>query len=349
MSSATSPEVIIDAFVAQIHPYFDYVLSATAFSACIFTLLVVLFAFSTKESRRRLVFRLNVLAICVSMTLGILIGLVSGKAITDPFNQVSKSVYIASIVFALFPPVLYDSILLTRLFALYPISITPTTTLLKIFAFPFCVKCTRVIVVAIGLHHYVSSELTTVSLEEVEPAAWFRNPEMTAEWALQIADNFYSVSIFLYNLHNRTSLVKRAGGVAERIRQIFFISAANFIFPLIFNVAQIICITTDQSPTTGVLLLMINNYVTVVGVLCATLWFSGSEWVRTRNEPSSDHMVHSPKPNSGTDRVTGAKSGSEVVVLGRGSVTLGTTGSGSVSELAAGRNTPEKETKYVLV
>ncbi|KIK29865.1 hypothetical protein PISMIDRAFT_671833 [Pisolithus microcarpus 441] len=146
MSSATNPDVVINAFIAGIHPYFDYVLAATAFSACLFTLLVVLFAFSTKESRRRLVFRLNVLAICVSMTLGVLVGLVSGKAMMDPFNQVARSVYIASIVFALFPLVLYDSILLTRLFALYPVSTTPPTTLLKIFAFPFCVKCARVIV-----------------------------------------------------------------------------------------------------------------------------------------------------------------------------------------------------------
>ncbi|KAI6015605.1 hypothetical protein EDC04DRAFT_2578212 [Pisolithus marmoratus] len=350
MSSSTNPEVVIDAFVAEIHPYFDYVLAGTAFSACLFTLLVVLFAFSTKESRRRLVFRLNVLATCIAMTLGVMIGLVSGKAIVDPFNQVSKSAYVASVVFAIFPPVLYDSILLTRLFALYPISTTPPATLLKMFTFPFCIKCTRVIVVvrffAIGLKNYVSSELTTLSLEQ-DSNAWFRNPEMTAEWALQIADNLYSVSIFLYNLHLRTSSIKRAGGIAERIRQILYISVANFVFPLIFNIALIICITTDRSPTIGALLLMINNFITVIGVLCATLWFSGSEWVRARNDPLSDHVVNSPKLNSGRDCVTGVRNRSEVVVIGRGSVTVDMTGSGS--ELAAGLNTPEKECKYVLV
>ncbi|KAI5995874.1 hypothetical protein EDD15DRAFT_2365372 [Pisolithus albus] len=349
MSSATSPDVIIEAFVAGIHPYFDYVLTATAFSACLFTLLIVLFAFSTKESRRRLVFQLNVLAICVAMTLGILLSVGGGKAMMDPFNQVSKSVYIAALVFGIFPPVLYDSILLSRLFALYPISTTPASTLLKIFAFPFCIKCARVIVVAVGFHQYVSSELTTASLEEAAPSAWYRNSKMIAEWGMQIADNLYSVTIFLYNLRIRTSSVTRVGGVAERIRQIFFISAANFVFPLIFNIAQIILITTDRSPTIGALLFMINNYTTVVGVLCATLWFSGSEWVRTRNEPAFDQVVHSPKPNSGMDRITGGSSGSEVVVLCGGSVTLGSTGSGSASELAGGCNALEKENKYVLV
>ncbi|KAI6038854.1 hypothetical protein EDC04DRAFT_2689195 [Pisolithus marmoratus] len=36
-----------------------------------------------------------------------------------------------------------------------------------------------------------------------------------------------------------------------------------------------------------------------MGVLCATLWFSGSEWVRTCSEPLPEHMLNSPKPNVG--------------------------------------------------
>ncbi|KAI6030978.1 hypothetical protein EDC04DRAFT_2922535 [Pisolithus marmoratus] len=348
MSSSTNPEVVIDDFVAGIHQYFDYVLAGTAFSACLFTLLVVLFAFSTKESRRRLVFRLNVLAICIAMTLGVMIGLVSGKAIVDPFNQVSKGAYVASIVFAIFPPVLYDSILLTRLFALYPISTTPLATLLKIFTFPFCIKCTRVIVVAIGLNDYVSSELSTLALEEDTANAWFRDPRNDCRMGVANRRQFRSGTyIFMGGTKNLCISGYAAGSIAERIRQIFYISVANFVFPLIFNIAQIICITTDRSPTIGVLLLMINNFVTVISVLCATLWFSGSEWVRTRNDPLSDHGVNSPRLNLERDRVTGGRSRNEVVVLGRGSVTVDMTGSGS--GLGARLNTPEKENKYVLV
>lgn len=60
----------------------------------------------------------------------------NGKAVVDPFNPVSVTgVYLAAVVFTVFLPLLYDSILLTRLFALYPLSSTPLNTLLKIFAF----------------------------------------------------------------------------------------------------------------------------------------------------------------------------------------------------------------------
>ncbi|KAI6032517.1 hypothetical protein EDC04DRAFT_2898114 [Pisolithus marmoratus] len=320
MSSVTGPEVAINAFIDQIRPCFDYILAGTACSASLFTLLIVLLGFSTKESRRRLVFQLNVLAICVALTLGILTGLTSGKAIVDPFNQVSKSVYITAIVFALYPPLLYDSILLTRLFALYPIASTPSLTLVKIFAFPFCIKCARVVVLSLWLNDYIKSGLNTQSLVQNQVASWYRNPNITAEWTMQMVDNSYSVSFFLYNLHVRTSSIRRVGGISERIRQIFYISVANFVFPLLFNIAQIILITTDRSPYTGALLLLINNFVTVIGVLCATLWFSGSEWVRGHKESLSDDPF-SLNPSSGRVNGAGRRSENEVVVIGR-SVTL---------------------------
>ncbi|KAI6041847.1 hypothetical protein EDC04DRAFT_2565043 [Pisolithus marmoratus] len=299
MSSVTDSEATINAFVNTIRPSFDYIVATTASSACVFTLFVVLFALSTKESRHRLVFRLNVLAICLVLTMGVLTSLTNGKVVVDPFNPVSTGVYLASVVFTVFPPLLYDSILLTRLFALYPLSNTPLVTLLKIFAFPFCVKCTRVVVLTLFLNGFVR----TASVEGLTLSAtstWFHNPNLITEWVMQSADNMYSVSLFLYKLHDRTKLIKNSESVhylSEHIRQIFYISVANFIFPLIFNITLIIFIMTDRSQTDGALLMLINNYVTVLGVLCATLWFSGLEWVRTRNEPLLDYTVFN-SPNS---------------------------------------------------
>ncbi|KAI6115382.1 hypothetical protein EDD16DRAFT_1071131 [Pisolithus croceorrhizus] len=275
--------------------------------------------------------------LCVAITLGILVGLAGGKALIDPFNQVSKSVYIASVIFALFPPLLYDSILLVRLFALYPISTTPATTLLKIFAFPFCVKCARVIVLSIGLNEYVSSELTTVTLEEDEATAWFRNPKMTAEWGMQIADNLYSVSIFLYNLHVHTSSFKRAGSVAAQSAK-SSISRSPILFSLSSSILHKSSVSRPIVPhcwhsTTHDQQLCNRHWV-----LFATLWFSGSEWVRTRNESLPGHMVFSPNPNFGMDPVNNGKSG----------ITLGTTGLGTGADSRQSM-VPGEENKYIMV
>ncbi|KAI6141872.1 hypothetical protein BKA82DRAFT_4199517 [Pisolithus tinctorius] len=349
MSSTADSEAIIIAFVNAVRPGFDYIVVTTAFSACLFTLFVVLIALSTKESRRRLVFRLNVLAICHVLAMGVLMGLTTLKYILEPFSQVSASVFVATVVFLCLSPLLYDSILLTRLFALYPLGSTPPATLVKIFALPFCIKCARVAVITVAVLDCARSGITTNALtQNAESSAWFRNPYMTAEWTMQIVDNLYSVSFFLYNLHIRTLSINRARSIADRIRRIFYISVANFVFPLIFNIAQIIFITTDRIPTTGEVLLLINGYVTIMGVMCATLWSSGSEWVRTRNEPLPERILSSCKPNFGEDHVSGGKTRSSIVLVGEGSVTHGT------ADLDIGTNlnqlsTSEKANKYTFV
>ncbi|KAI6045885.1 hypothetical protein EDC04DRAFT_2030155 [Pisolithus marmoratus] len=188
MSSVTDSEATINAFVNTIRPNFFYILASTACSACLFTLFVILIALSTKESRRRLIFRLNVLSICLAFVMSILNGLYNGKAIIDPFNPVATSTYLALIIFTIFPPLLYDSILLTRLFALYPLSNTPLATLLKIFALPFCVKCTRVVVLILFLNNHLRTA-TAEGLTLAATSTWFRNPYLITEWAMQIADN----------------------------------------------------------------------------------------------------------------------------------------------------------------
>ncbi|KAI6032522.1 hypothetical protein EDC04DRAFT_2232626 [Pisolithus marmoratus] len=345
MSSVTDSEATINAFVNTIHPSFDYILATTASTACVFTLFAVLCALSTKESRCRLAFRLNALAICLVLMTSILTGLTNGKAIVDPFNPVSTSVYLASIVFTIFPPLLYDSMLLIRLFALYPLFNTPLATLLRISAFPFCVKCARVVVLTLFLSDFVRTA-TTEGLTLAATSTWFHNPYLISEWAMQIADNAYSVSFFLYRLHGCTKLIRSARGIAERVRQIFYISVANFVFPLIFNIILIISIMTDRSQTNGALLMLINNYVTILGVQCATLWFSGSrEWVRTRNEPFPDHAVfNSPDSYFGRDHVAGWESESPIVfAAGDGSAIPGVLDTETGPEQAT---IPEKENKY---
>ncbi|KAI5995865.1 hypothetical protein EDD15DRAFT_2546098, partial [Pisolithus albus] len=289
MSSTTDPETIINDYVELIRPAFVTLVTNTAFSSSLFTLLVVLLALSTKESRRRVVFRLNVLAICIVLTMAVLVGFGDGKIVLNEVDQLWTALYIASMALTVFPPVLSDSILLTRLSALYPLSSTSLVTLLKIFTFPFCIKCARIVVLTLYLKDYSSALTTGVG------NPWYRNRNLITEWAMQIADNTYSVGFFLYNLRLRTSSTKR-GGVPARIRQIFYISTANFVFPLLFNIVLIICNTNVQAFNSAGVLLLINNYVTVMGVLCATVWFSRSEWVRTRDEPLSDNLL-SPEPS----------------------------------------------------
>lgn len=75
------------------------------------------------------------------LPMDVLLGFQFGKIILDPFSWPSPTSVTAVSVFIVFTPLLCHSILLTRLSALYPVSGTRLVTLLKLFAFLFCVKC----------------------------------------------------------------------------------------------------------------------------------------------------------------------------------------------------------------
>ncbi|KAI6031192.1 hypothetical protein PISMIDRAFT_6627 [Pisolithus microcarpus 441] len=320
MLSAPDPESSINEYVKHIQPAFALLVANTAFSTSLFTLLVVLLALSTRESRRRPVFQLNVLAICTALTMGVVVGFCNGKLVLSEVGRLPVALYITSMALTVFLPLLSDSILLTRLFALYPLSSTNWVTLLKIFTFPFCIKCARIVVLTRFLNRYSTNG---------HGNPWSRNANLIPEWAMQIADNMYFVSFFLYNLHVRTGLVKRAAGMQTRIRQIFYISVANFVLPLIFGVALIILLVIATSANTEAylitdLLLLINSYITVMGVLCATVWFSGSEWVRTRNEPLLPGDMIALKQGLGRVHDAGRRHGSDIVVVGKRSATPNT-------------------------
>ncbi|KAG6325780.1 hypothetical protein ID866_13309, partial [Astraeus odoratus] len=100
--SSISPEAIINIYIDDIRPSFNFAVVIAAFSGCMVALLVILFAFSTKESRRRWVFQLNVFAISL--------------IVLDPFNPLSPNVYVANVALDGMLSVIFDSILLTRLF-----------------------------------------------------------------------------------------------------------------------------------------------------------------------------------------------------------------------------------------
>ncbi|KAI6107568.1 hypothetical protein EDD16DRAFT_1712216 [Pisolithus croceorrhizus] len=179
MSSMADPETIISDFVQFIRPAFIRDVANTAFSASLFTLCVVLLVFSTKQSRRHVVFRLNVFAICLVLTMGVLVGFNDGKVILSQGYWLPRSSLTAGVAFAVVPPLLCDSILLARLFALYPLSMARPATLLKVFTFPLCIKCARVVVLAYYL----------VNLVTLDSSSPFQDPYLTAEWMMQAADN----------------------------------------------------------------------------------------------------------------------------------------------------------------
>ena len=69
------------------------------------------------------------------------------------------------------------------------------------------------------------------------------------------------------------------------MKTLFWISVSNFVFPVILKVVQVVLILGDAEFALGTLVLMANNYITIIGVLLATLWCSEAYWERRAPGP----------------------------------------------------------------
>ncbi|KAH8114087.1 hypothetical protein DFH11DRAFT_249005 [Phellopilus nigrolimitatus] len=273
-------------YIAAIQPSLTYILVMTPLGSMIVPIVILLVFFSTSASRSQPVFYLNVFACLIGVVECILNAALEVKEILHPTEEISQSFFLATIGSVALSPVIVDSILLTRVLAFYPARGYTPMKRIQVLIFPVFVKCGRLVAVILYLHKFTVESKNLGSVLLVGEVIWFRNPYSLTEWTLQMVDNTYSSLFFLYKLRlfnqfGRSGWVNRHPTMLSRIRGLFYIALGNFIFPIIFNVAQIVLVTSDHSFINGSYLLMINNYVSIIGVVFATIWTSGSSWNRS--------------------------------------------------------------------
>ncbi|KAM5530041.1 hypothetical protein V8D89_016286 [Ganoderma adspersum] len=95
----------------------------------------------------------------------------------------------------------------------------------------------------------------------------------------------YVSSTFLLQIHSGAKFNEKqpaakgpysGDSYTARIRTLFWIALSNFIFPVIFDVAQLVLIFRDPNYIEGAYVISVNTYVSILGVLFSTIWASGS-------------------------------------------------------------------------
>ncbi|KDQ23235.1 hypothetical protein PLEOSDRAFT_1090771 [Pleurotus ostreatus PC15] len=96
-------------------------------------------------------------------------------------------------------------------------------------------------------------------------------------------------ALFIYQLrhqmHSDPPIFQHRNPFTSRLRMLFIISVSNFVVPCLFSTAQIVIASTDIDATnlalflTSTYLSISNNFVTIVGVVFATIWSTGSTWI----------------------------------------------------------------------
>ncbi|KAJ7250591.1 hypothetical protein C8J57DRAFT_676979 [Mycena rebaudengoi] len=298
-------------YIAVIAPALTFSLLGAFFGGILLPLLVFLFAFSTPTSRSHPVFIINAGIILLGMGLAAVNVGQEWSNLVTPTVPIPDSLTLANIALTVISPLVIDSVLIFRYIAFYPPRSTSRSTYVKILAFPVIVKTGRLICDTIFLVKLGRTD-GEGSITVLAAKTWFRNPYLVAEWSLQIFDNVYASCFFLWKLrtyykgNNEVTFLVRSRTLLSRLRGLFAIALANFVFPLFLNVTQLILIIRDTDYARGAEVLMANMYVSIFGVLFATVWASGHSWGRnnSKRDQSAMETAFSDQPgyiNSGNE------------------------------------------------
>ncbi|KAJ6561505.1 hypothetical protein DFH09DRAFT_921028 [Mycena vulgaris] len=261
-------------WLAVIQPSMAFLMIGTVFSSLLIPMLVALLFFSTSDSRRLVIFNLNVLAIVMGIFTGAINGYCEIHNILSPLNPVSSSLFDAYAFMSFFLPFIVESILVLRLLAVYPYSTTPIRKFILVFTFPVIVKLVRIINLAVFMRKYVI--LTRTVASPLVAGDVFHQVAPKIEWTSQLLDNAYSSSIFIQRLQ-----IHQSGKFSDRLRALFLISLSNFVFPCLLSLAQLILLFRDPNYLPSLWVAQVNGYVNIIFVVFATVWASGTNW----NEP----------------------------------------------------------------
>ncbi|KAJ6561501.1 hypothetical protein DFH09DRAFT_1035763 [Mycena vulgaris] len=292
-------------WLAVIQPSMAFLMIGTVFSSLLIPMLVALLFFSTSDSRRLVIFNLNVLAIVMGIFTGAINGYCEIHNILSPLNPVSSSLFDAYAFMSFFLPFIVESILVLRLLAVYPYSTTPIRKFILVFTFPVIVKLVRIINLAVFMRKYVI--LTRTVASPLVAGDVFHQVAPKIEWTSQLLDNAYSSSIFIQRLqiYQSGSVINRlraSGKFSDRLRALFLISLSNFVFPCLLSLAQLILLFRDPNYLPSLWVAQVNGYVNIIFVVFATVWASGTNWSDPKTTGSAISSINfRPRPGRGTN------------------------------------------------
>ncbi|KAF8551394.1 hypothetical protein OG21DRAFT_286145 [Imleria badia] len=263
---------------AIIHPSLNSVMIGHTFLTLLLPLLIALFYFSTPQSRRRPIFILNVMAIILAFTVGVMIDALAIHSILSPQDPWPPSVNIAIGFIGSFQSILVDLTLLVRLISVHPLSHLGLTRFALLTTLPILLKAARVVNLIIFIKVLVDAARGPLGPENIA-VAWATKPYLKIEWSAQMVDNAYASLAFLWTIRDMGNGLGVTSNIhptrvtfSQRMRTLSRIALSNFIIPTLFSIAQLVVVYRSVNVVVVNEIILVNTMLAVFGVVFATLW-----------------------------------------------------------------------------
>lgn len=84
------------------------------------------------------------------------------------------------------------------------------------------------------------------------------------------------------------------GSLSKTIRTLFWISVSNFVFPVMLSIVQIVIYMTSANYLLALYVEEVNFYLTIIGVIFATVWSTSTAWEKNRDVHQGVPMINIP-------------------------------------------------------
>ncbi|KAF4576406.1 hypothetical protein EYR36_000996 [Pleurotus pulmonarius] len=239
-------------------------------------LLFALFFFSTSSLRRQPIFILNVVSVCVGIAMGLLNMQTLVPPLVDPLRLVDRRGILAYTFLSTSVPILVESILMFRLFAVFPYRQTPKRLFFSIFIPLGLLKAARVGNVIEFMVTFARITRSVTKNEEMG-ALSLRHAGPKVEWFLQVVDNTSVYSAMFATQPN---------SYPARLRTLFWIAITNFIFPVLVSITLLVLYFREGDYLKILMCIISNAYIEIIGVLMATVWAASTHWQVENPSPS---------------------------------------------------------------
>ncbi|KAI6019154.1 hypothetical protein EDC04DRAFT_2739392, partial [Pisolithus marmoratus] len=294
-----------------IHPSLIALMIGHSFTTLLVPLVIALFYFSNKYSRRTPIFILNVATITLAFFAGIMIDALAVHTILSPIDPWPLALNISIGLLGMFQCILVDLILLLRLISLHPPRHIGLPRFSLLIALPVILKVARITNLIVFTKQMADASRGPQGTEKMA-ALWMSTPCLKIDWTAQVVDNTYasvaflwSVRIRLFNRQGITSDIRPAQSTfSMRLRMISRIAATNFLIPTLFSIGQIIIVYLGVNTGTVNSVVLVNTMITVFGAVFATVWVG-----KEKRQDEEDQRAREMKLKIGEGRMN---SGSEL-------------------------------------
>ncbi|KAG0704152.1 hypothetical protein DFH29DRAFT_913144 [Suillus ampliporus] len=294
-------------FLATLELSMPFLLTSTVLSSLLIPILLALLVFSTPQTRHHPMFVLNVLGVLLGLVEGALSIYLQVQTMLAPTAAEPLTTDVAFTVTSYFAPLVVECTLMIRLAIAYPRSSTSRVKFWSILLVPIIFKIIRLINISTFLHNFVDAIYAGPSYILAGESLW-GDWQVKLEWILQAVDNAFVSFMFLRRLPRPTGAsegVVQSRTVAARLRVLFFIALSNFVFPVMLNIIQLSFIfgSTASFFRTSIVYI-VNNYVTIIGVVFATIWSMGSRSLDESHPPARPIFSEDSTITSGRGHTT---------------------------------------------